>query len=91
MPTGRRSPRSATCLSSPIRTATTRPSRSCAGCARTTGMCLNILGIKFEHVNENQYMHQWARVKVGKEYWICDPFGLYAGKEPGKRKHPYFK
>ncbi len=62
---------------------------SCAGCTRATGLCLNILGIKFEHVNEKQYTHQWARVKVGKEYWICDAFGLYVGKEPGKRKHPY--
>ena len=62
---------------------------SCAGCARTTGLCLNILGIKFEHVNENQWSHQWCRVKVGKSYWIADPYGLYCGKEPGKRKHPY--
>lgn len=63
---------------------------SCAGSARTMRMCLNILGIKAEHVNENQWKHQWARVKVGKSYWIADPYGLYCGKEPGVRKHPYF-
>ncbi len=64
-------------------------SASCAGCARATGLALNILGIKFEHVNENQWTHQWCRVKVGKSYWIADPYGLYCGKEPAKRKHPY--
>lgn len=64
---------------------------SCAGCARTTGFCLNILGIKYEHVQENQYAHQWARVKVGKEYWICDAYGLYCGPEPAVGKHPYFR
>ena len=62
---------------------------SCAGCVRTTGMLLNMLGIKYEHVHENKYSHQWARVKVGKEYWICDAYGLYVGPEPGVRKHPY--
>lgn len=62
---------------------------SCAGCARATGLCLNILGINYEHVNENKNMHQWARVKVGKKRWICDAYGLYCGPEPGKRKHPY--
>ncbi len=62
---------------------------SCAGCARTTGLCLNMLGFEYEHVNENKYSHQWARVKVGKKYWICDAYGLYVGEEPGVRKHPY--
>lgn len=62
---------------------------SCAGCARTTGLCLNILGIKYEHVNENKWTHQWCRVKVGSQYWIADPYGMYCGKEPAKRKHPY--
>ena len=37
---------------------------SCAGCARATGLCLNILGIPYEHVNENQYSHQWCRVNI---------------------------
>lgn len=64
---------------------------SCAGCARATGFCLNVLGIKYEHVNESQYSHQWARVKVGSEYWICDAYGLYCGPEPAVRKHPYLK
>ena len=42
-------------------------------------------------VHENKYCHQWARVKVGKTWWICDPYGLYCGPEPGKKKHPYLR
>ena len=64
-------------------------SASCAGCTRATGMCLNILGIPYEHVNENQYSHQWCRVNVNGTYWICDAFGLYCGPEPAPYQHPY--
>lgn len=65
-------------------------SASCAGSARTTGLCLNMLGYSYEHVNENQWSHQWCRVSVGNGvYWICDPYGLYAGPEPGAYQHPY--
>lgn len=62
---------------------------SCAGCTRATGLCLNILGIPYEHVNENQWSHQWCRVKVGDAYWICDAYGLYCGPEPAPYVHPY--
>lgn len=62
---------------------------SCAGCVRATGLCLNILGIPYEHVNENQYSHQWARVQVGDTYWICDAYGLYCGPEPEPYQHPW--
>lgn len=62
---------------------------SCAGCARATGLCLNILGIPYEHVNENQYTHQWCRVEINGTYWICDAFGLYCGPEPAPYVHPY--
>ena len=62
---------------------------SCAGCARATGLCLNILGIPYEHVNENQWSHQWCRVNVDGTYWICDAYGLYCGPEPAPYKHPY--
>lgn len=61
---------------------------SCAGCARATGLCLNILGIPYEHVNENQWTHQWCRVNVNGTYWICDAFGLYCGPEPAPYSHP---
>lgn len=63
---------------------------SCAGCARATGLCLNILGIPYEHVNENQYSHQWCRVNIDGAYWICDAYGLYCGPEPAPYAHPYF-
>ena len=66
-------------------------SASCAGCTRTTGLCLNILGIPYEHVNENQYAHQWTRVDVNGTYWICDAYGMYCGPEPAERQHPYFQ
>lgn len=61
---------------------------SCAGSARTTGLCLNMLGYSFEHVNENQWSHQWCRVNLNGTYWICDPYGLYAGPEPYAYGHP---
>ncbi len=63
---------------------------SCAGCTRATGLCLNILGIPYEHVNENQYTHQWCRVKMNDgTYWICDAYGLFCGEEPAPYEHPY--
>ncbi len=61
---------------------------SCAGCARATGLCLDMLGIPYEHVNENQWSHQWCRVNMGDSYWICDAYGLYVGQEPSPYGHP---
>ena len=61
---------------------------SCAGATRATGLCLNMLGIPYEHIHENQYCHQWARVSVGGEYWIVDAYGLVLGEEPEPYKHP---
>lgn len=63
---------------------------SCAGCTRTTGLCLNMLGISYEHVNENQWSHQWCRINISGTYWICDAYGLYVGPEPEPYVHPYF-
>ena len=63
---------------------------SCAGCTRATGLCLNMLGIPYEHVNENQWSHQWCRVPMDDgSYWICDAYGLYCGPEPAPYQHPY--
>ncbi len=64
-------------------------SASCAGCTRATGLCLNMLGIPYEHVNENGYTHQWCRVSIDGEHWICDAYGLYCGVEPAPGQHPY--
>lgn len=43
---------------------------SCAGCTRTTGLCLNMLGIPYEHVNENQWSHQWCRVPHARRHLL---------------------
>lgn len=61
---------------------------SCQGATAATGLCLNMLGIKYEHVNHNQWKHQWCRVPFGDEYWIADPYGLYCGPEPSPYHHP---
>ena len=61
---------------------------SCAGCTRTTGLCLNILGIPYEHGNPDSWTHQWRRVDVNGTYWICDAYGLYCGPEPAPHTHP---
>ena len=45
----------------------------------TTGLCLDILGIKYTHVNENKYTHQWAQVKVNGETWVLDSMAGYCG------------
>lgn len=65
-------------------------SASCAGCTRATGMCLNMLGIPYEHVNENAFSHQWTRVNLEGTYWICDAYGLYCGPEQAPYQHPNF-
>ena len=53
-------------------------------------MCLNMLGIPYEHVNESQWSHQWCRVPMPDgSYWICDSYGLYCGPEPAPYQHPY--
>lgn len=65
-------------------------SASCAGCTRATGLCLNMLGIPYEHVNENAYSHQWTRVNLNGTYWICDAYGLYCGPEEVPYQHPNF-
>ena len=66
---------------------------SCQGGACAAGMCLNILGIDYEHVNHNKWLHQWCRIKMDDgSYWICDGYyGPYAGPEPAPYMHPYWK
>lgn len=64
---------------------------SCAGATRATGLLLNMLGISYEHVNENQWSHQWCRVLAPDgTYWVVDAYGLYVGPEPSAYGHPYF-
>jgi hypothetical protein len=54
---------------------------SCAGATRAVGLCLNILGISYEHMNENQWSHQWCRVKVNKTDGLCDVYAPRFGPE----------
>lgn len=61
---------------------------SCAGSARTTGLCLNMLGMSYEHVNENQWDHQWCRVNINGVMWIVDPYGYVCAPEPAPYAHP---
>lgn len=62
---------------------------SCAGSARTTGLCLNMLGMSYEHVNENQWSHQWCRVNINGVMWIVDPYGYVCAPESEPYAHPY--
>ncbi len=61
---------------------------SCAGSARTTGLCLNMLGIGYEHVNENQWDHQWCRSSINGKMWIVDPYGMVCAPETAPYAHP---
>lgn len=61
---------------------------SCAGSARTTGLCLNMLGMSYEHVNENQWDHQWCRVNINGVIWIVDPYGMVCAPETAPYAHP---
>jgi hypothetical protein len=43
---------------------------SCAGTTRALGAVFNKLGFTWKHLNENQYTHQWCKVKLdGKWGW----------------------
>lgn len=59
---------------------------SCAGSTRTTGLCLNMLGIDYEHVHENQWCHQWCRVEINGTTWVVDPYAYTCIVE----KYPYW-
>lgn len=54
---------------------------SCAGSTRATGLCLNMLGMSYVHVNENKWDHQYCRVNINGENWAVDPYGYVCGKE----------
>jgi hypothetical protein len=68
---------------------------SCAGDVRAAALCLAILGIPYEHVNENQNMHQWVRVRVNGRFMVLDVnasiFGSlgYLAYEQEPYKHPW--
>ena len=46
---------------------------SCAGSTRALGMVLDCLGYKWEHINENEWTHQWCRVYLNcKSIYVED-------------------
>jgi len=56
---------------------------SCAGVTKAVGLCLYILGIPYEHINEGKWQHQWARVWSEKlnKHIIMDSQGGIFGEE----------
>lgn len=43
---------------------------SCAGCCRALGMVLSEMGIKWKHINENKWTHQWLELTMdGQKGW----------------------
>lgn len=61
---------------------------SCAGSTRTTGLCLNMLGINYEHVHENQWCHQWCRADLDGTTWVVDPYAYTCTAEAYAYWHP---
>lgn len=68
----------------------TKLGASCAGGDRALGLCLNAMGIPYEHVNENKMKHQWLRVNVDGVFYVCDPYPdtFCFAPEPAPYKHP---
>ncbi|MCR5687212.1 MAG: hypothetical protein K6G58_04260 [Lachnospiraceae bacterium] len=46
----------------------------CAGTTRAMGLCLNMLQIPYQHVNENQWKQQWCRVTINGKSYAIDPY-----------------
>jgi hypothetical protein len=61
---------------------------SCAGDVRAAGLCLTILGIPYEHINENQYGHQWVRLEVEGVFVVLDVNAPFIGFELTPYRHP---
>ena len=46
----------------------------CAGSTRAMGLCLNMLQIPYQHINENQWKQQWCRVMINGKAYALDPY-----------------
>lgn len=46
----------------------------CAGTTRAMGLCLNMMQIPYQHVNENQWKQQWCRVTINGKSYALDPY-----------------
>lgn len=45
---------------------------SCAGATRALGLVLECMGYRWEHVNENQWTHQWCRLTMDGQVGYAD-------------------
>lgn len=52
---------------------------SCAGCTRALGLVLEYMGYEWEHVNENQWSHQWCRLEMDGQMGYADGQVGWAG------------
>ena len=58
---------------------------SCAGATRALGMVLECMGYKWEHVNPNQWTHQWCKMTMdGQAGWADGQIGM-----AGYGEHPF--
>lgn len=58
---------------------------SCAGCTRALGMVLEEMGYSWQHVNANQWTHQWVIINMdGQVGWADGQIGM-----AGYGTHPY--
>ncbi len=46
----------------------------CAGSTRAMGLCLNMLQIPYNHINENTWKQQWCQVKINGKSFAIDPY-----------------
>lgn len=53
-----------------------------------TGLCLNMLGISYEHVHENQWCHQWCRADVDGTILVAEPYAYTCMPEKYAYWHP---
>ena len=58
---------------------------SCAGVSRAVGLCMSILDIPYEHINEDKWLHQYIRVVVWSgvygEYIRLDAQSMIGGSD----------
>ena len=52
---------------------------SCAGCTRVLGLVLEYMGYQWEHVNENQWTHQWCKLEMDGQIGYADGQVGWAG------------
>lgn len=61
-----------------------------AGFVRVTGFLLRMLGIPYEHVNENGSGHQWVRAHIGGKFYCVDGQVGIVEEELGPYRHPWY-